>query len=131
MTPSHKARILIVDDEAAMRAVLREYLEEYGYEILEASDGREALVLLEEGIVDLAIMDIFMPDMDGIQLLNEMRARSIFTRVIAVSGGGQSEFPELPLRMAKMLGALATLEKPLDLQFLAAEVERCLGIAGS
>ena len=128
MNNSANARILIVDDEPGMRSVLTEYLVGYGYQTVEAPDGRVALGILQEGPVDLAIVDVFMPVMDGIQLLSEIRARSFGTRVIAVSGGGANEYPELPLRTARFLGALAVLEKPLDLDVLRVEVERCLEV---
>lgn len=128
MTTSQKGRILIVDDEAGIRAVFREFLSDEGYETSEAPDGQVALGMLEEDPVDLAIIDIFMPEMDGIQLLSELRARAITTPVIAVSGGGEREYPELPLRLARLLGARATLEKPVDLDDLLVQIERCLDL---
>ena len=58
-------RILVADDEAEIREVLRLYLEKEGYEIVEAADGTEALRLLKEETIDLAILDIMMPGLDG------------------------------------------------------------------
>lgn len=66
-------RILVADDEAEIRDVLRLYLEKEGFEIVEAADGTEAVRLLKEEKIDLAILDIMMPGMDGYRVLRNIR----------------------------------------------------------
>lgn len=68
-----KTTILIADDEADIREIVRIYLENEGYEILEAKDGKEALNLLTSNEIDLAIIDVMMPCLDGIRLCMEIR----------------------------------------------------------
>lgn len=66
-------RILVADDEAEIREVLRLYLEKEGYEIVEAADGTEAVRLIKEEQIDLALLDIMMPGMDGYRVLRNVR----------------------------------------------------------
>lgn len=68
--------ILIVDDEERMRILLNAYLKKEGYEVLQAQDGREALELFNERRVDLVILDVMMPEMDGWETLREIRKSS-------------------------------------------------------
>lgn len=70
-------RILVADDEAEIRELLRLYLEKEGYEVLEASDGEQALLLLQEcGDIAMLILDIMMPKKDGFHVLKELREKS-------------------------------------------------------
>ncbi len=64
-----KQKIMIVDDAAELRDVLRLYLENAGYEVLEAEDGLKALECLKSQDIDMMILDIMMPNMDGFELL--------------------------------------------------------------
>ncbi len=66
-------RILVADDEAEIREVLRLYLEKEGYEIVEAAEGTEAVRLIREEKIDLALLDIMMPGMDGYRVLRNIR----------------------------------------------------------
>lgn len=66
-------RILVADDEAEIRDVLRLYLEKEGYEVVEAADGTEALRLVKEETIDLALLDIMMPGIDGYRVLRNIR----------------------------------------------------------
>ena len=68
-----KSKILIVDDEEHIRELIRFYLEEEGFSVVQAASGEEALHLLENEYIDLAIVDIMMPVMDGFQLVEEMK----------------------------------------------------------
>ncbi len=68
--------ILIADDEAEIRDLLRLYLENSGYDVLEAADGLEALVVLEKEHVDLAVLDVMMPRMNGLHVLKKLRETS-------------------------------------------------------
>ena len=68
-----KNKILVADDEAEIRVLLKLYLEKDGYEVLEASDGLEALSCLKQNAIDLAVLDVMMPKMDGLTVLREIR----------------------------------------------------------
>ena len=70
--------ILIADDEAEIRDLLRLYLENSGYDVLEAADGLEALAVLEKEHVDLAVLDVMMPRMNGLHVLKSFGKRVIF-----------------------------------------------------
>ena len=68
-----KSKILIVDDEEHIRELIRFYLDKEGFSVVQAASGQEALQLLENEYIDLAIVDIMMPVMDGFQLVEEMK----------------------------------------------------------
>ena len=70
---SQGKRILIVDDEAKIRTLIRKYAEFDGYEVEEAADGMEALDKLRNGRFDIAVMDVMMPDLDGFSVCREMK----------------------------------------------------------
>ena len=79
------AKILIVDDEPRIRDLIREHLQYAGFVCEEAGDGGAALAVLAQGGIDLVILDIMMPFMDGMTCLREMRARKIMTPVIMLT----------------------------------------------
>jgi DNA-binding response OmpR family regulator len=74
--PDTGARILLVDDEQAIQTLLTYPLRKDGYEVVSARDGREALDRFAEGGVDLVVLDVMMPQLDGIEVLRRLRARS-------------------------------------------------------
>ncbi len=82
-------KILVVDDEQRIRELIRQYLIVAGYEVEEASDGIDALTKLSKGDIDLCILDVMMPFMDGIACLKEMRSRGFNTPVIILSAKGE------------------------------------------
>lgn len=118
-------RILVVDDNAEFRRGLGKALRLHGYDVTEAGDGREAMALLRKNPPDLVITDINMPEMDGIEVLNELRATKTAVPVIAISGGGRVP-KSLLLGNASVLGAVETIEKPFELATLLRTVERLL-----
>ena len=79
------AKILVVDDEPRIRDLIREHLQHSGYACAEAGDGAQALSILSQGGIDLVILDIMMPFMDGMTCLREMRSRKINTPVIMLT----------------------------------------------
>ena len=83
------AKILIVDDEPRIRDLIREHLQYAGFTCEEAGDGTAALSVLSQGGIDLVILDIMMPFMDGMTCLREMRARHINTPVIILTARGE------------------------------------------
>ena len=115
--------ILIVDDEENIRHTLRGVLADEGFEVLEAPDGRRALELLEHVAPRLAIVDVWMPDVDGIALVERMRAQAPAVPIIVISGHGTIETAVRVIR----LGAFDFLEKPFPLDALLSVVGRALG----
>src|SRR5208283_4360597 len=114
-------RILIVDDETNVRLNFRMTLETEGYEIFEARSGEEAVELFAEHSFALAILDMRMPGMDGLELLAKMRESGI--RVPAMIVTAYSDVPHAVKAMK--LGAIDFLQKPLrpeDLRRIVAEI---------
>jgi DNA-binding NtrC family response regulator len=118
-----KHRILIVDDEPNVRLNYRVTLETEGFEVREASDGGAALRELAGKDFDLAILDMRMPEMDGLELLERMRERKIQTPVVIITAYG-----DIPHAVRAMkLGAIDFLQKPLTPEALRSTVEEILG----
>ena len=120
-------RILLVDDVPAVRLSIRAALEAAGYQTLEASDGEEALTLLGSETVDLIVTDLWMPNLDGVELLKRLRARNAAIKVIAISGGGTRKPIDVSAALAQTWGADAVLYKPFDNDDLINEVRRLTG----
>src|SRR5436190_961612 len=118
--------ILVVDDEANIRHTLRGVLADEGYQVVEAPDGRRALELLEHQLPSLAIVDIWMPEVDGIELVSRMRQQAPEVPVIVISGHGTIDTAVRVIRM----GAFDFLEKPFQLDALLRVVDRALGGTG-
>lgn len=120
------ALILVIDDDKAVRRLLREMLELDGHTVTDAPDGAKGLKALEKAPCDLVITDIFMPERDGLATLMELRQHHPGLKAIAISGGS----PRVPLDMlhaAQRLGAAKTLAKPIRCADLLAAVTEVLG----
>ena len=117
------ANILVVDDEADIRTLIEEILSEEGYAVETAGDAAEARERLLSGNPDLVLLDIWMPDMDGISLLNEWAKNGqLNCPVVIMSGHGTVETAVEATR----LGAADFVEKPLSLAKLLRTVEKTL-----
>ncbi|MBU0754666.1 MAG: response regulator [Planctomycetes bacterium] len=106
-------RILIVDDDDQVRAVFRRIVEGGGHEVIEASNGRIGSQLFKKDPTDLIIMDIIMPEQEGLETISELLTAFPDVKIIAVSGGGRINAEDY-LKIAKDLGAVYTFEKPID-----------------
>lgn len=118
-------RVLVADDEEAVLKITCKTLERLGYECVRCSNGAEALARLSEGgpEIDLAILDLTMPELGGGEVLTELRRRGATTPVILMSGFGASDSsPELLTD-----GAIDFLEKPFVPSELSRRIERVLG----
>ena len=127
------ARILIVDDDAAVQTTIGLLLERAGHHVVSASDGRKGLLSLEAGQFDLLFLDIFMPGMDGFETMRMVRQQHPRIPIIVISGQSlPSESESIPdfLAMATKLGAVTSLQKPFKPADLLAAVARCLEAAG-
>lgn len=113
-------RILVVDDERAIRDLLSEALREAGYEVLSAPGGKEASAILREENVHIAICDIRMPGMDGLELLRHIRDVSPETVVILVTAYASVETAVNALRS----GAFDYILKPLIFEDILAKISR-------
>jgi CheY-like chemotaxis protein len=116
------ARILVADDEAAVRRFVRTVLEGSGYQVIEAANGEQALKRVLAERVDLAILDLVMPNQEGIETIQNLRREARNTAIIAISGAFNGQF----LRTAQLLGADAALNKPVSPDLLLAKVAEVL-----
>ncbi len=110
--------VLVVDDEDQVRQLIRETLEQAGYDVQEARDGKEGLERYRANPADLVIMDILMPDQDGLESTMTLRREFPASRVIAITGGSDMIGILNFLDVAKMLGARRTLQKPFEMKTL-------------
>ncbi len=124
---SGNGRILFVEDEEAVRGIAATLLRKRGYEVIEASDGEQALILAEEnaGEIDLLISDVMMPGMDGPTLLKKARIHLGDAPVMFISGYAEAEFSDL----LEGETGVSFLPKPLDIKTLAERVKQQLRLA--
>jgi len=121
------ARILVVDDEELIQKALRRILEAEDHDVATAADGAEAWALLEAGGVDLLMTDLFMPHVDGIELLTRLLEIDDAPPVIAMSGGGRIVKNTDALTDAAVMGADSILQKPFTPDEVRAAVSEALG----
>lgn len=123
------SRILVVDDDKAVRLSIKLMLEKGGHDVVLAPNGRSGLAAFEAGKFDVVICDIFMPDMDGIEAIHAFHQRSARTPVIAISGftfpGGGGTAPDF-LNLSTKLGATCSLRKPFRPADLLEAVRRSI-----
>ena len=118
------ARILVIDDESALRSVLGAALLDAGHTVALAADGRAGLHLICTEPVDLVITDLVMPDQDGIETIIALRHENPALPVIAISG--DLHHAALYLEIARHLGVRRTLEKPFTAAALLEAVDEIL-----
>ena len=118
--------VLLIEDDADVRQVLVLALEEAGFTVAAAEDGREGLALFRRDPARVVVTDLFMPKMDGLEVIQVFQRLAPEVKLIAVSGGGSYGVAGT-LQAAERLGAHVTLEKPFDLDVFAAAVREALG----
>jgi two-component system OmpR family response regulator len=119
---AHPVHVLVVDDDSHIREVMRFALEKAGYRVSEAADGSRAFELLKHGAFDLVVLDIVMPEDDGLTLCRKIRAEQSRLPIIFVS----SRDEELDRVLGLELGADDYLTKPFSPRELAARVAAVL-----
>lgn len=119
----NKARILVIDDEPAMRVVVGRVLRGAGYDVDFAEDGADGLVEFQRAPAQLVIVDLYMPDKDGLETIVELSKGSPVPAIIAMSG---HRMKDLMLHSAERLGALEIIEKPFEPEALLDCVEKVL-----
>ena len=117
-------RVLVIDDHANIRELLRETLRAAGYEVAVAPNGREGLEIQRRQPADLVITDIFMPEHEGLETIQALCEQSPRPKIIAMSGGGQLGVDYLPA--AQEFGADRALGKPFDCAALLRAVREML-----
>lgn len=119
------ARIVVIDDEASIRQLAARVLEIAGHEVVTASDGAEGLEIISSDAQDLVITDLVMPNVSGLEVIRQVRARWPELPIIAISGGERLGVGNL-LDPATELGAHRALAKPFSRQELLAAVNDLL-----
>ncbi|MFN7112826.1 MAG: response regulator transcription factor [Alphaproteobacteria bacterium] len=121
----HKGTVLTVDDDADLQVVMRHYLEAEGYQILSARSGAELLAKLESTAPDIILLDLILPDNDGLSLLGQIRSKCS-AAVIVVSGKDETADRIVGLEM----GADDYLTKPFEMRELSARIKAVLRRTG-
>jgi CheY-like chemotaxis protein len=124
------ARVLVVDDDSSVATAIRTFLQYEGLEVVLADGGCSALDIIEITGIDVIIVDIYMPGMDGFQVIRAFQQRAPTIPIIAMSGylfrDSPTSTPDL-LAKAAELGATRCLQKPFRPSELMAAVDACLG----
>ncbi len=116
--------VLIVDDALFMRKMIRGALEPLGFDIIgEAQNGEEGIKMFEQHHPDLTTLDIVMPEMDGLEVLKEIREKDSNAKVVMITAVDQRE----PMLKAMKLGVADFIVKPFDENRIVSAVEKALG----
>ena len=117
--------ILIIEDDEQSRKALRTVLEQDGYQVTEASNGKEGITAYRSSPADIIITDIVMPKKDGIETIVDLKIEFPNVKIIAISGGGR--FGARPyLEIAESFGADCILKKPLTKKELLESIKELL-----
>lgn len=116
-------KVLIVDDEAAVRSLLARWLTGWGYRVKEAASAADALTAMAAEPADIVVCDISMPEHDGFWLAERVRATWPATSIIMATGHDESEV----VRASRQLGAVAYVTKPFDPHLLRQAVDHASG----
>lgn len=119
-------RILLVDDDESFRPMIADALERFGFDVVSAVNGREALTAFLQRRPDLVLTDLIMPEQEGLETICELRRLAPHLPIIAMSGGGRTK-PHGYLQVASQLGANQVLAKPFSFQELLDAIEATLG----
>jgi len=113
-----KCKILIIDDDQSILNAIGKYFEKLGHEVHRASSGKEGISLHERVRPDVTVLDVFMPEMSGIEVLEVLRKRDAM--VVMLTGQGEIQIAVQAMR----LGAESFLTKPVDMNHLTATIEK-------
>lgn len=120
------ARILLIDDEEIVRETLTDFLVSAGHIVAQVENGKRALQLLEDTVYDLIIMDVFMPEVDGIELIQILAKKDNQPPIITISGGDGILPPNWSIKLTEVFGMAYSLTKPIDLNLFLSTVEQVL-----
>ena len=119
------SRILVVDDEVEIQALLQEALGNAGYDVMVAHNGKEAIQCYQEYDIDLVIMDLFMPQKEGLRAIVELQMYDPDIKIIVMSGGGRLGKTDL-LALMKDFGVPHAFKKPFRLLDIIRAVQSML-----
>lgn len=119
------AGVLIVEDDNELREMIGISLMRRKFTVMEAANGKEAIMHFKPSITDLVVTDLIMPDEDGLKVIMKLREIKPTLKVIAISGGGKAG-PGSYLNLAKALGADAIYSKPFSVNDLSDRIENML-----
>lgn len=122
------AKILVVDDDAAMRITLTRVLIDAGHEVMVAADGTKGLAAYRKTPADVLLLDLFMPDKEGLETIVELRREFPAAVIIAMSGHRKMD---LMLRAAEGLGAVRSIAKPFEPAALLALIQQAASSKGA
>jgi CheY-like chemotaxis protein len=118
--------IIVADDVIEISNLIAKFLEPFGYKVISARSGQEALELARANPCDLVVTDIFMPGGDGIEVIQTLKQTGSPMRVLAISGGTEDQNSNTCLERAKAAGADGALTKPFDRKQLLNAVQTVL-----
>jgi CheY-like chemotaxis protein len=118
--------VLVIDDNEMIREALREMLSQAGYSILEAADGKSGIQIIAQHPIDLIITDLFMPEADGLEVIQYVRRQFPDVKIIAMSGGGSRGLVEL-LSVAQKMGAHKIFMKPFEWDDILGAIQELVG----
>jgi len=121
--------VCVADDDVQMRGMICMMLSQRGYRAVEAADGKEALRQVADAGARMIVLDIVMPNSEGLETIPQLKERFPATRILAISGGGNTGDGQAYLDQASLLGADDTLLKPFEMDDLIAKVDALAGRA--
>jgi len=121
-------RVLAIDDDPLAREIYKSILENAGFEVVTAGDGKSGIAAFKSGKFDCILLDIFMPGLSGLDVIESLDPSNSKIPVIAISGGGAATGAQ-PLLLAASLGASASLCKDFEHEDLVRKVMELTGLA--
>jgi CheY-like chemotaxis protein len=115
----------VLDDDDTVRLSVKLALEDADYRVEDAADGEQGMRMFRKNPADLVITDIFMPEKEGIETIDEIKQLRPQTKIVAISGGGRMA-PDDYLQIAERVGADRSLMKPFDIRQLVETVTELL-----
>ncbi len=123
MTDNKSLKVLLTDDDDMVREMLADALTTAGLQVVEACNGVECLAELSKQPVDVIVIDIIMPEKEGIETIMEIRKTHPQQKIIAISGGGRIRNDDF-LLLAQKIGADATFRKPFDPAMIVSQIRK-------
>ncbi len=117
--------VLVIDDDEQFLNVMKAMLSRSRFEVIAAPDGRQGIKMCGDAPVDLVITDLIMPEVEGLEVIMELKQRFPDLKILAVSGGGRND-PSSYLSLARALGANCALAKPFTMEMLLKTVNELI-----